>query len=585
MCCPKCYGSAFSVFSFSLHAFSRASLSLPPTMPTVPQTLRCNGEHIQARTIAHLTSSREKEARAIRSAGVELEKERLALAGAQGRIRELEVEASALAAALKQAKKGSASPVGGRSAIAIDGIGLAASGPPRRAAGSPSSKGFECCGTGGTPRMDGFADESLPDVWASWDRASSQHTASRGRRVGAAPMHGRQGAREAKEREKTRGVIYALEEATRSARSEVVVLTRRVSRLQAGLGEAERRANAMEADAASARASAAAAEAALKAAALEAEAAVAAKQEMRIKVGTSERREMQRVSDLMRDVQRARDETSVASDVAAESKAEVSRLRAELREADRRVAVLEEQVAMLAADLRTAEAERARAQIGLLHGLVRVGTDRCGLPSPVETRPGVSRRDGVTREARSGLGESLGTGPAPPAGLERFQGVICRRREKLSGEDCPLTPGEGREVLRERLAASQAQHVELLRASHEALALADSRWQVRLKRTYAAGVLSSACCRWRGVAAGRHAAVEAAARVVLLRRCFDALKAEALRRSRDRLLRRHERMQRWVREAVEAASQEFALTLKSRRHGNEDGEEGLTTSLVVVGSK
>lgn len=417
-----------------------------------------------------------------------------------------------------------------------------------------------------------------------------------------------EGVRETKERERMRSAVFALEESLHAALEEGEHLRRRVARLRAGLREAELRGDEMEAAASLARAAASAARAAAEAATTEAEIATARAHEAEQKTRAVSRREQERTDALQAELSRAASDARVERGRGEEEREDTSRLRSALGESDRRIAVLEEFLAASAADLREAEAGKARAQIDLVRGL----GGRGGL---VEGRGGGGEGGG---EVWGGGGERedsdffTGQVTAVNVGMEEDEvlvevGVSADGGRLLQVTGIAATPpptplsdsllpvgrksdgrfrsgnprthttsvavetdsGSEATMLRERLAASQAQHQELVAATKRAVARCCQRCDARVRTALAAGTLASACCRRRGMIAGRESAVEAAAQHSLVRRCFAALRERALRSSRDRSVRRQERLQQWVGEAVRWSGEELSFattTMKNSRN-------------------
>lgn len=389
-------------------------------------------------------------------------------------------------------------------------------------------------------------------VSMSWDSSTSgAHFGGRGGGDGAVV-----GARESRERERTRAVVRAHEESVRTARAEVAVLVRRVNRLRVGLRAAERQADEMEAAAASALASAAAATARADAATAEVEVATADRHEAERKLREATHREQERAIALEFDVQKAQGSAYAAKERLVEVREEVLRLRGALGDSERRSEALAEQLAVSAADLRIAEAGRARAQMDLLCGFgrVREGRHRSrGISTSLENVTEAAAVEAVADD--SGI-RPRPTNPMSPA-LDHREGRVV----ELGPDD----EGVAIFVLRERLTACQVRCEELVLASEDAVARCKCRCDTRVRTALAAGTLASAWCRRRGITAGREEAVEAAARLQLVRRCFGALRRDALRSSRDRAVQRHESMRRWVAEAAKVAGGEFALTFTTRR--------------------
>lgn len=410
-------------------------------------------------------------------------------------------------------------------------------------------------------------------MWTSWDGIAPA-TAECGRRTVSADdgiKTAMRGARESHEREKTRAVLSTLEESARSSRDEAEILSKRVARLREELRKAERRADEMEAMAAAGRASALASAQVTAAAKVETEMATLDRHKAEEKARAAERREEERAVALAMEIERVRGIAEAARERLTNAEEEALRLRRELGSSDKRAAVLEEEVAKVAADLRSAEAGRARLQIELLRRLGERGT---------EGRLRRDAKDSLTRRLMTLTEENIALRLVPAA-----QGTASVSLNRLSPAmvksfTIPMSPtlkghqpdleghvtadnhqGGGGDVatLRERLSNCETHHMQLVAAAEEAVNLCNRRYDARVRVAVASGTLAFAYCRWRGIEAGRDEILEAASRMELFRRCFGALRVEALRSSRDRVSRQHDRVRRWVKEAVEGAREEFAL--------------------------
>lgn len=512
----------------------------------------------QRRALATLASSREEEADACQVARTALAKEKMAMAKVQSRVRELELEVGRMSCFLES--NGTATSIVGNvlNVAAVDRMRddrQQPLGPLPTQAESPANSKFrrrhdqQQYNNGNYVRGNCMSEAAPAAAWTSWDDIRPSPIA---------------GPRESKERERTRNVFSALEESARTSREEADVLTRRIAQLRGLVRKAEWRADEMEAAAAAARASAAASAEASKTATAEAEIATAGRHEAEQKARDAERRCEERTVALESDIQRVQGAAKVVQVEVVEARKELSRIRRELGDSDKRAAALHEELARLAADLRAAEAGKIALQMDLLRRLGERGGRGGGGGntggSSVSFPVGMNARQGhvafstsaVTRF--SPLSSVLsGVRPSPVLPNHRVEVEL----GGINVEHC----GRGGEkaILRQRLAASQTHFTELIKASEEAVANCNKRCDARTRAALAAGTLVSACCRRRGIEAGRDEAVIAAARLDLVRRCFGALRTEALRSSRDRIGRRHETIRRWVKEAVQVAGEELFL--------------------------
>ena len=363
----------------------------------------------------------------------------------------------------------------------------------------------------------------------------------------ASPEGPRESSRHTSERERAR---LALEEPLHAAREEAEHLRRRIVTLRAALREAQHRGDRMEAAASSAVAVADAERAAVAAA--KADAAAATRREAEHNRVAAERRQREVVEALRAELSRATAVGSGAREELAVARRELERLRKAVGDSDRRAGFLEESLASSTTSLHEAEAGRVRALVDRVLGRGWEG--------------------GAGRQADEASG-------CEAAGASKGR-VHCDTTAMMSLEEGARRAGGGATdgqpdfsldsetvTLRARLSASQAQHVELVRASEEAAASCSRRCEVRIRVVVAAGKLAVACSRKRGIVAGRESAVAAACRLALLARCFRALREEALGRSRDRSVRRQERVHRWIREAFDQAGEAVATrNLAQRLH-------------------
>lgn len=376
----------------------------------------------------------------------------------------------------------------------------------------------------------------------------------------------RRSSRETQARERAHSVVFALEESLHAAREEAEHLKRRVATLRAALWEAQQRGHQMEAAASSARAVADAAGAAAAAATAEADTTKASRIETERNAIAAERRQRESVEVLRMEVSRATAASLEAREELAVAQGEVLRLRRAVEESDRKATVLEGNLALTTTSLHEAEAGRVRALVGrVLRG---------GQGSWEKEQEGCRHGDcsGSYGTATGGPLASMflsdaavslsGIRPRPmplPLNKEGYytnttaaEAAERSRRLALDDDNSYATA-----TLRDRLVASQTQHTELVRASEEAMARCDQRCEARVRVVLAAGKLALECSRNRGVVAGRESTVEAASRLALVKRCFRALREEALIRSRDRSVRKQQRIQRWIGEAFEDAEGEL----------------------------
>ena len=481
-----------------------------------------------------------------RAAQSSLAKERSALGESKRRVRELELEVSHLASLLEATTNNR---------------------PERRPTTRDKELGGKrgqsaAGGRGGTnPTTAGLAD---PDVCRFDDDGGGGDgdTAE----LAACASDSRETTIEEREGEErgARSVILALEGSLHAAREETEHLKRRVVGLRRVLREAQRRGDRMEAAASSACTIADAERAAAAKATAEAEAATAGKHNVEQAAVAAERRQRGTVDELREKLSRATAVGFEAREGLAAAQKEVSRLRRRVGESDRRAGALEGSLALSTASLHEAEAARVRALVEKVSG----GGWEAGEGREDELVVGCGAKGWTT-------GVGVQPPPAPPAPPPSGGGCSINgtagaevRKENTSSPEVYSSDDTGAyetATLRARLAASQAQHMELVRASEEAMHRCETRCEARVRAVVAAGRLASACSRKRGLVAGREAAVEAGVRLAVVRRCFRALREEALIRSRDRSLRRQGRMQRWVGEAFEQAGEEIARTARCRK--------------------
>lgn len=406
----------------------------------------------------------------------------------------------------------------------------------------------------------------------------------------------RVGTREAKERERARKTLLALEESVRAAREEARHHKRRAERLLAALREAQERGEDSEAAGRSARVAAEAAGAAAGLAREEADAATTGKRKAEEDAASAARRHREEVEAIEAELLRATAAALGAKEQFSVAQGEASGLRETIRELDRRVILLEQQLGASIASLHDADAGRVCALLVRIRDLggrewegegrledLRAGYEAnngdvggCMLSDPSGSGPGKAAQD-LQEAARTGMRlDAVWNGDNRAGESETFQGKSLRNNSASAFE---VT------TLRDRLTASQAQHVELVRASEAAVAGCNQRCDAHIRVVLAAGKLTAACLLRRGVVAGQKAAVEAAGRLELARRCFRALREEALRASRDRSVRRQERLQRWIGEAFEEAGEEVEsmATRKRCQQPRQQQHQPRASAGVVVG--
>lgn len=514
--------------------------------------------------------SREEEADACRISRTSLADERSALASSEERIRELQLEVDRLSSHLEQASSAKEA-----ARFSGDGADLFRSntGPfPKDDGGSARGQAADGDPSAYRNGIDIKNDRSFripqnqerghlytgrhitenpaANLRTSWD------TRQQAESFDAANF--RVGARESIEREKARRFVFSLEEAMHAAGEESKQLKLRVHRLRAGLREAERRGDEMEVAASASRAAVETKEKEVEAATAEVKTAMVIRREAEQKVLATERREDERTSALEAEVFRLMAAGREVQEGYVLARSELSRLGTALEESDRRVATLEDNLMVSTTNLLAAEAGKARALMNVVRVLGR-GNEEGGRGD---------RRDSSRGRAWA-LRMGLVSDVAKPGVLEDPSGRLQSTEFATVTPPPPKTTPPGQRLLfpadcsyetialRERLVASHAQHEELVRTTEEAVTRCIRHCEARVRAVLAAGTLTSACCRWRGILAGREAALEAAGRVALVRRCFRALREEALLKSRDRSVRRQERIQRWIGEAVERAGEEI----------------------------
>ena len=368
-------------------------------------------------------------------------------------------------------------------------------------------------------------------------RNCRHHMTDRREQPHTSPESACDSSRETNERERAR---LALEDSLHAAREETEHLRRRVASLRAALREAQHRGDQMEAAASSALAVADSERAAVATA--KADAAAAARREAEQNRTAAERRQRDVVEALQAELSRAAAVGVEAREGLAVAQGELVRLRDAVGQADRRAAFLEESFASSTTSLHEADAGRVSALIGRVLGLGWEG--------------GAERRQEDEASGCKAADASVGRvdcDTVARTGMPPLEEVTPKARIGGADRHPGYSLGDETATLRARLSASQAQHLELVRASEEALASWSRRCEVRIRAVVAAGKLAVACSRRRGVVVGRESAVAAAGRLALLTRCFRALREEALSRSRDRCIRRQERVHRWIREAFEQA--------------------------------
>lgn len=371
------------------------------------------------------------------------------------------------------------------------------------------------------------------------------------------------GPREAREREKTRNAVFALEESLNVVREELKLLKGRLSWARSRFREEERRAIGMEAAAAAARAKAQKMTEAMEAAMARADAATARSYEADQKVLAAKGREEGRAVELEAEVFQITDELRKAQEGRAAAEKETRRLRYELEESHRRAANLDRNLTAAAINLRIAETERARTYMDLVK---RLGTEENRQLGRDDGPLGLPLGGARPPEVFTGTFEISALPPLPDSSLDGGTSPEKYRTVSASNGNYELND------LRERLAESQAQHKELVRLSRKSLTEFREHCEARIRTVVAASTLSAACCRWHGISIGRDAAVEAASQLALVKRCFHALREEALIRSRERSVRRQKRLQLLVVEGLERSGEEMLLLNIRRRAESVNGD-------------
>lgn len=500
----------------------------------------------QEQTISSLAFSREKEDGACRAAQGLLAKERSTLVDSQERVRKLEFEVSSLTAALLKATTNRAD----KQSMSLD---------------------KEIGGVGGSNPSASRNDDVDPSQLAPFEVRSGRHRMTDGRaQAQTTPELACGSSRETNERERERLVF---EESLHAAREEAEHLRRRVVSLRAALREARHQRDQMEAAASSAHAVVDVERAAVATA--KTNTATAIKREAEQNRIAAERRQCEVVDALQAELSRATAMGCEAREELAVVRGELARLQKAVGGSDRRVAFLEEKLALSTTSLHEAEAGRVRALIERVRGPEWEGGD-----GRIEGEVSGCK----TMDAAVGCifcNTATKTGMLPLEGTTSGVGA---------GGQPGFSLGDETATLRARLLASQAQHMELVRASEEAVACCRRRCEVRIRVIVAAGKLAVACSRKRGVVAGRESAVAAACRLALLTRCFRALREEAFCRSRERSIRRQDRVHRWIREAFEQAGEAMVTRNKSQYHHQrrragvaaEEGADGVCSRGLIL---
>ncbi|CAM9531214.1 unnamed protein product [Ectocarpus fasciculatus] len=581
----------------------------------------------QEQIIAGLALSRGEEADACRAARDELEKERSSRVESEGRVRELQGEVSRLASLLGAAKDEVERQRNVLREKEIDHHRRGQSGRGGGEAGgealdrSASTQGVDdtdvCRYDGGeTPTrrenqtrhhhtMGGRIEHGTTPESAWRGSCDNDNHVARRRQCDrtastcstpVASFTDRVGTREAKERERARKTLLALEESVRAAREEARHHKRRAERLRAALREAQERGEETEAAGSSARVAAEAADTAAGLAREEADTATAGKRKVEEDAASAARRHREEVEAIESEVLRATAAALGANEQCSVAQGEAMELRETIRELDRRVILLEQQLGASIASVHAADAERVCALVGRIKDLggreweeegrledIRTGyeanTGAVGgrmLIDPAGSGPGKAAQD-LQEATRIGMRrDAFGNGDNRAGESEMLHEKSLRSNSASAFELA---------TLRDRLTASQAQHVELVRASEAAVADCNQRCDAHIRVVLAAGKLTAACLLRRGVVAGREAAVEAAGRLELARRCFRALREEALRASRDRSIRRQDRLQRWIGEAFEGAGEEVEsmATRKRSQQPRQQQHQPRPSAGVVVG--
>eukprot|EP00903_Cladosiphon_okamuranus_P008750 g8382.t1 len=417
----------------------------------------------QEQTIASLTLSREKEVSSCRAAEGLLAEQRTALVVSEGRVRELELEVSSLAALLQAANTRAE-----KQSMASD----------KDTGGEAGSKLSACRNGGDDSRR--FGDTNAP-----FQERSGHRMADGPAQAHASHEVTRESSLETNARERAR---FALEDSLHAARGEAEHLRRRIATLRAALMEAQHRCHQMEAAAASALAVADAERAAVATA--KADTAKAIRREAEQNHTAAERRQREVVEALQAELSRATAGGFKAREELAVARGELERLRKAVKDSDRRATFLEGNLASSTTSLHEADAARFRVLVDRVlsqgrdegEGLKEDEDSEC--TAAEDASKGRVHCDTVTSAGMLSMGE--GTRPA---------------RGGADGQPTGFSLGDETATLRARLLASQAQHVELVRASGEALASCSRRCEVRIRVVAAAGKLAVACSRKRGIVA------------------------------------------------------------------------------------
>lgn len=590
-----------TVFAPALFLTCHPRLSLPTEW--LPSRFE-NVHRSQEQIIADLASSREEEADACQTAQESLAKQRPALASSEGRVRELLLEVANLDYLVKEAAR---TKIEQQSSLVspwdnhdVDGRRGREDCHDDHHAGGGDEGG--CKNIPSTQRDDDDVDDvcryddgvsNIPKIqvrsrgcnhhYGMIDSRAEEESGSGTAEPGSAARRKRN-SRETQERDRGRSVVLALEESLHAVREGAEHLKRRVATLRAALQEAQQRGHQMEAAASSARAVADTAGAAVAAATAEADKANAGRHEAERNTIAAERRQHENVEVLKAEVSTATAADFEAREKLAVALGEVSRLRRAIEVSDRRAAVLDGNLALATTSLHEAEAGRVRTLVGRVllggQGSWEMKQEGCHVDD-CSGSYGAARDWPLGRMVLSDA--AVGVRPRPtPLALD-IEGIstMAKAAESAERSQRGLDDGSSYETstLRDRLVASQAQHTELVLASQEAIARCNQRCEARVRALVAAGKLAVGCSWNRGVFAGRESTVEAANRLALVKRCFRALKEEALSRSRNRSIRRQDRMQRWIGEAFEQAEGEITrsrqyLQYVQRRHWGRGAGEG-----------
>lgn len=530
----------------------------------------------QDQSVADLTSLQEEESDICHPTRGSCDKERTALSGSQRRVRELELEMRRLFSLLEAAdskSKHHAFPARGevgvhgrqglRKEMNDDGGARTRGGRGSKLATGGDNDADVCPYEGGGSidrqergrhRMMNIRGENeILTEFRSCENCGKDGAGRRDSRFFASAGIVR--IREVTEQERTRKTVAALEDSCQAAREEAEHLKRLVRRLRVALREAQQRGDDVEASRVEAEAAASAAGTALIVVTTKANTAVASRHEVEQKALAAERQHRSKVETLQAELSRQTAEAIRAREQSTTAQGDISRLRERTRDYDRHVASLEKRVALLMGSLLDADAGRVRALLGRVRDLAGRGWEgdgRCteDLAGHVSTNAAVnstSARDEHTCVRTGVLSpwplESSNSGSSSSSGGDLFEVT----------------------ALRNRLTASHAQHMELVRESEEVVARCYQRCEARVRAALAAGKLVAACSHQHGFVSGREMALEAAGRLALVKRCFRALREDALVRSRDRSIRRQQRMKLWIGDAFELAGEEV-LVMARRKH-------------------